>query len=86
MNTIADLCFEYIWLMIFGTEDQIDQDYSVKMQESLFLYLLEMTDDEKQAMSNAAKRMKASMGTGDLSEEQLVMLNAFIEQDVYEQH
>ncbi len=35
MKTLAELTFEYLWLLMFEGEEVIDLDYSVKMQESL---------------------------------------------------
>jgi hypothetical protein len=55
MKTLAEISFEYIWLLLFGDEDIIDLDYSVKMQESLPEYFNSMSQDERQALSLVAK-------------------------------
>jgi len=47
MNTLAELTFEYIWLLMFEGEDVIDLDYSVRMQESLPDYFSAMSNEEK---------------------------------------
>jgi len=93
MNTLADMAFEYIWLMMFGNETQIDPDYSVSVQESLSLYLDELSPEERTALSEAARRTRdVLLAEPDeygyaprslVTEEQKVMLEAFIAQDVY---
>ena len=55
MKTLAEISFEYIWLLLFGDEGTIDSDYSVKMQESLPEYFSSMSLEERQALSMVAK-------------------------------
>ncbi|QDT77476.1 hypothetical protein Mal35_09020 [Gimesia maris] len=94
MKTLADMTFEYIWLMVFGDDDQIDQDYAIKLQESLSLYFNELTNAEKIALSQAAQRAKNyllaepdehgfSLGN-PVSKKQKLMLDGFISGEVFE--
>jgi hypothetical protein len=55
MRILAELAFEYMWLILFEGEEVIDLDYSVKLQESLPEYFASMTDEEKNALAQAAK-------------------------------
>jgi len=61
MNTLAELTFEYIWLLMFEGEDVIDLDYSVRMQESLPDYFSAMSNKEKIALSTVAKEAQARL-------------------------
>jgi hypothetical protein len=61
MKALAELTFEYLWLLMFEGEDVIDLDYSVKMQESLPEYFASMTEEEKQALSAVAKEAQARL-------------------------
>ena len=89
------MTFEYIWLMIFGDDNQIDPDYSVELQESLSLYFNEMTEEEKNALSQAAQRVKDYLLADPdengftpretVTDEQKVMLNAFISGEAFNQ-
>jgi hypothetical protein len=60
MKTLAELSFDYIWLL-FSDEDIIDFDYSLKMQESLSSYFESMTETEKEALSQVATQTKARL-------------------------
>lgn len=59
MKALAELSFEYLWLLMFEGEDVIDLDYSVKMQENLSVYFASMTEEEKKALSAVAKEAQA---------------------------
>ncbi len=93
MKTLADMTFEYIWLMTFGPEDQIDTDYSVQLQESLSLRLQDMSEAEMAALSAAAQRTKEYLlaepdeygftPRATVTQEQKDMLEAFISGDVF---
>lgn len=61
MKTLAELSFEYIWLLLFGDEDIIDLDYSVKMQESLPEYFSAMSEEEKRNLSEVARETQARL-------------------------
>ncbi|MDM4772087.1 hypothetical protein [Solimonas sp. SE-A11] len=61
MTTLAELSFEYIWLLFFGGEDVIDLDYSVKCQESLAEYFSAMSIEERRALSEVASSTKARL-------------------------
>lgn len=94
MKTLADMTFEYIWLMMFGDEDQIAPDYAVQLQESLSLYFNEMTSAEKTALSQAAERARDFLLADPdengftpqalVSNEQREMLDAFISGEAFE--
>ncbi|WP_345866782.1 hypothetical protein [Shewanella algae] len=61
MKTLAELSFEYMWLLMFEGEEVIDLDYSVKIQESLPDYFAAMTDEEKRALSEVAKEVQSRL-------------------------
>ena len=61
MKTLAELSFEYMWLLMFEGEEVIDLDYSVKIQESLPDYFAAMTDEEKRALSEVAKEAQSRL-------------------------
>jgi hypothetical protein len=61
MHTLAELSFEYIWLLLFADEDAIDLDCSVKLQESLPDYFGAMTIEEKKALSKVAEETKSRL-------------------------
>jgi hypothetical protein len=61
MKTLAELTFDYLWLLMFEGEEVIDLDYSVKIQESLPDYFASMTDEEKEALSSVAKEAQARL-------------------------
>lgn len=61
MKTLAELSFDYIWLLLFSDEDILDFDYSVKMQESLSSYFESMLEAEKEALSQVAAQAKARL-------------------------
>jgi hypothetical protein len=95
MKTLAELSFEYIWLLMFGTEDIIDLDYSVQCQESLATQFEGITEPEKLALVEVAvatrNRLLAEPGEHGytprklVSEEQRAFLDAFISGEVFEQ-
>ena len=66
MKTLAELLFEYMWLLMFEGEEVIDLDYSVKIQESLPDYFAAMTDEEKRALSEVAKEAQSRERAGTL--------------------
>lgn len=55
MEVLAELAFEYVWLMSDPDIDIIDEDYSQKMHESLSSYFRDMSQQEKSALSAIAK-------------------------------
>ncbi len=61
MKTLAELAFEYLWLIMFANEDVIDLDYSVKCQESLSEYFSALTTQEKEALSAVAASTQARL-------------------------
>ena len=61
MKTLAELAFEYIWLLLFGDEDVIDLRYSTKMQQSLSDYFSSMNDEEKKALSKVAEETRSRL-------------------------
>jgi hypothetical protein len=61
MKTLAELAFEYLWLIMFAKEDVIDPDYSVKCQESLSEYFSALTTQEKEALSAVAASTQAHL-------------------------
>jgi hypothetical protein len=95
MKTLAQLSFEYIWLVMFGTEDILDLDYSVSCQESLSVHFEGITDAEKLALIDVAiatrNRLLADPDEhgytprSGVTEEQKEFLDAFISGDVFAQ-
>ena len=93
MKTLAELSFEYIWLIMFGTEDIIDLDYSVQCQESLSAQLAGITEAEKSALVEVAvaarNRLLAEPNAHGytprklVSQEQKAFLDAFISGEVF---
>jgi hypothetical protein len=61
MKTLAELAFEFLWLIMFAPEDVIDLDYSVKCQESLSEYFSALTTQEKEALSAVAVSTQARL-------------------------
>lgn len=61
MTTLAELAFEYLWLVLFAGEDVIDLDYSVKCQESLSNYFAALTPNERAALSEVAASVQARL-------------------------
>jgi hypothetical protein len=61
MKTLAELAFEYLWLIMFADEDVIDLDYSVKCQESLPSYFSALTLQEREALSAVAGLTQARL-------------------------
>nr|WP_086937480.1 hypothetical protein [Thaumasiovibrio occultus] len=95
MKTLAQLSFEYLWLILFEGEDVIDPDYSVRIQETLPEYFASMTEDEKSALSAAAKEAQNNLlsepdGHGYtphslVTEEQKVFMEALSTGELFEQ-
>jgi hypothetical protein len=61
MRTLAELTFEYLWLLMFAGEDTIDLDYSVKCQESLPEYFAAFTAEEKAALAAVAANVQSRL-------------------------
>lgn len=61
MKTLAELTFDYLWLLMFEGEEVIDLDYAVKIQESLPEYFASLTDEEKQTLSEVAKEAQSRL-------------------------
>lgn len=93
MRSLAELAFDYIWLSLFGNEQQIDADFSVKLQEELALILPNFTPEEQDALAEVAKATKArllaepdSYGYTPRSfatEQQMAFLDSVIDKDIY---
>ncbi len=93
MDRMAQLAFDHIWLMLFGSDDQIDPDYAVKLQEELALILPELTSDEQDALAKVARDVKAQLlaqpddrGYSQrrlVTEPQRQFLDAVIENDIF---
>jgi hypothetical protein len=58
METLAEIAFEYIWLILFGDEDVIELDYSVRCQERLPAFFGAMTPEERSALSQVARQRR----------------------------
>lgn len=61
MKVLAEMAFDYLWLLMFEGEEVIDLDYAVKIQESLPEYFASMTDEEKRALSEVAKEAQSRL-------------------------
>ena len=95
MKNLAELSFEYIWLIMFGTEDVIDLDYSVSCQESLSMHFEGMSELEKSALVEVAiatrNRLLAEPDEHGYtlrklaSQEQITFLDAFISGEIFTQ-
>jgi len=95
MKTLAQLTFEYIWLLLFEGEDVIDLDYSVKQQEILPEYFSALTNEEKKALSEIAKEVEDRLLAEPdehgytprslVTDEQKAFLSAMISGEIYEQ-
>lgn len=95
MNTLAELAFEYIWLLLFTDEREVDPDYAVKMQETLPDYFASMSVQEKAALSLVAKNTKDRLlaepdehgytPRAIVTEEQKVFLDALESGELFEQ-
>ncbi|WP_206074315.1 hypothetical protein [Marinobacter fuscus] len=95
IKTLAELSFEYLWLVLFAGEDVIDLDYSVKCQENLSEYFSAMTPGEKEALSAVARETQARLLAEPdehgytprklVTEEQRAFLEALASGDIFEQ-
>ena len=93
MTNLAQITFDYIWMMLFADEDNIDLDYSVSMIEELSLALPKFTAEEQDAVAEVAREAKARLlaepdeygyTPRDLvSEEQKAFLEAAISKEMY---
>ena len=61
MKNLAELTFEYIWLLMFADSDLIDKGYSSEMQASLPDVFRLMSESEKQALSEVAKQAQMNL-------------------------
>jgi hypothetical protein len=61
MKVLAELAFDYLWLLLFEGEEVIDLDYSVKHQESLPEYFSSMSQEERLALSQVAREAQARL-------------------------
>ena len=57
MQNLASVVLDYIWLLEFSEEDEVDPDSAVKLLEDM-TYQIEnvFSQDEKQALCHAAER------------------------------
>ena len=95
MKILAEISFEYIWLLLFDGEDIIDLDYSVKMQESLPDYFAAMSVEEKVALSQVAAKTKSKLLADPdehgysprklVTDEQITFLDALSSGEIFEQ-
>jgi len=95
MKTLAEITFEYLWLLMFADEDIIDLDYSVNCQESLPEYFAAFTAEEKSALAEVAARVQASLLAEPgqhgytprklVTDEQKQFLAALVSGELYEQ-
>ena len=62
MNHLVDMLFDLIWSLEFSSEDEVDPDFVVSQLEGVWYTLNELvSDEEKQAFIEAAKRAKARL-------------------------
>jgi hypothetical protein len=61
MTGLANLALEYLILIMFGSDDEIDPDYSFKMTGMVPEYLGKLSDAERAALSEAAAGRIARM-------------------------
>ena len=61
MNMLAEIMLEYMCFLDFSTEDQVDLRTSVKGMESIVSTLREASEAERQAVSQAASDLLASL-------------------------
>ncbi|MEJ2229113.1 MAG: hypothetical protein P8Y67_12965 [Alphaproteobacteria bacterium] len=94
MKTLAQLTFDYLWLLMFAGEESFDQDYCVKQLEILPNYFAAMTSEEKQALANVAAEAKGRLLAEPdeygytprklVTSEQIVFLDALISGEIFE--
>ena len=66
MRNLADAALDFLWFLEFSEEEELDPDNAVKMLESLSLSIQEIwTDEERNALSEAAARRLADFQTPD---------------------
>jgi hypothetical protein len=58
LNHLAQITFDHMWLILFGEENVIDLDYSVKLLEQLSSTLASFTAAEKEALAQVAQEAK----------------------------
>jgi hypothetical protein len=95
VRTLAELSFEYIWLLLFGGEDEISPHYSLKCQETLLEYFAALTTEERRALSKVAADTRARLLAEPdehgytprklVTDEQKKILEAMISGDLFDQ-
>lgn len=80
MKNLAELAFEYIWLLCIPNDDVLDEDYVQDLSENLPSYFSAMSTEEKAAISDVAKeiqgRIAANPNEFRYTEEELSFLNS----------
>ena len=95
MKTLAEISFEYIWLLLFSDEDIMDLDYAASLQQSLPEYFASMNSEEKSALSLVAKETKSRLLAAPdkdgytartlVTDDQILFLDALSSGELYEQ-
>lgn len=93
MGNLAQVAFDYMWLILFGNDEMIDADYSVKLLEELPLVLAGFTPSEQEVLSSVGKMVKSRLlaepdeygyTPRDLvTDEQRRFLDAVINKEIY---
>lgn len=92
MEHLAQLAFDYMWLVMFAEEDMIDPDYSVRILEDLSAFVVDLSPAEQDALSAVGRSVRARlMAESDehgyaprslVTEEQQRFLNAVISKEI----
>ena len=94
MKTLAEMSFEYVWLLLFGNEDTVDREYASSMSGAISDFFQSMDDSERAAFSQAAAKAKAGLLAEPdeygytprklVTEHEKIFLDAAISGDIYE--
>ena len=64
MNGLADIVVDYLLTIMFAEGDSIDSDYQVRLQESMPDQISPLSDAERTALSQAARRRLDDIDSG----------------------
>ena len=94
MNGLAEIVIDYLLTIMFADGDVIDNDYQVRLQESMAEQMTPLSDAERKALSQAAQRRLDAIDAGpdqygydpglSVSPEQRAVLSALATEELYD--
>jgi hypothetical protein len=95
MDTLAQLTFDFLWLLMFSEEDEIDPSLAERWLESLPEYFANMSSEEKAALARvAAREQRRLLAEPDeygytprklVTDEQKEFMESLISGDIFEE-